>query len=87
MDIDSIDASPQVAFEKYVDALLDLLIKGHSPGIKEEIVDLHKKEEIVSSDTVTSFWLIVCFQLFLGPDEGTAGYVDWAARESCSALQ
>lgn len=26
---------PKVAFEKYVDSILDLLIDGHSPGIKE----------------------------------------------------
>ena len=51
-----LDANPRVCFEKYVDAILDLLIPGSSPGIKEEVVDLYKKEEI----------------LFFGPDEGTA---------------
>lgn len=39
-----------------MDSILDLLIAGTSPGIKEQIVDLYKKEEI----------------LFFGPDEGTA---------------
>ncbi len=53
----------KVAFEKYVDSILDLLIDGHSPGIKERIVDLYGKPEI----------------LFLGPDEGTADYMDWAS--------
>lgn len=58
-----LDASPRVCFESYVDSILDLLIPGVSPGIKEEIVDLYNKEEI----------------LFFGPDEGTADMMDWAA--------
>lgn len=49
------------AFEKYVDSILDLLIVGETPGIKEKIVDLYKKPEI----------------LFFGPDEGTADMMDW----------
>lgn len=32
--------------------ILDLLIKGVSPGIKDPIVDLHKEEEIVRSALV-----------------------------------
>jgi glutamate dehydrogenase len=57
-------ASPQVVFEKYIDSLLDLLIPGQSPGIKEKIVDIsgRKTPEI----------------LFLGPDENTAELMDWA---------
>ncbi|KAF9941857.1 NAD-dependent glutamate dehydrogenase [Modicella reniformis] len=55
-----------VAFEKYVDAMLDLLILGETPGIKERIVDLYKKPEI----------------LFFGPDEGTADYMDWASAHA-----
>jgi glutamate dehydrogenase len=51
-----LNAAPRVCFESYVDAILDLLIPGASPGIKEQIVDLYKQEEI----------------LFFGPDEGTA---------------
>jgi len=62
LDIDQQD-KPKVAFEKYVDSILDLLIPGTSPGIKEQIVDLYGKPEI----------------LFFGPDEGTAEYMDWAA--------
>ncbi|GJJ15430.1 hypothetical protein Clacol_009707 [Clathrus columnatus] len=31
-------ASPRLCFEKYVDAIIDLLIPGHSPGIKLEIL-------------------------------------------------
>jgi glutamate dehydrogenase len=54
---------PRVAFEKYVDAVLDLLIEGRTAGIKDKIVDLYKKPEI----------------LFFGPDEGTAEYMDWAS--------
>ncbi|GAO51772.1 hypothetical protein G7K_5865-t1 [Saitoella complicata NRRL Y-17804] len=58
-----VGAIPRVAFEKYVDAMLDLLIPGQTPGIKEPIVDLLGKEEI----------------LFFGPDEGTAEFMDWAS--------
>ncbi|KAJ3021767.1 NAD-dependent glutamate dehydrogenase [Thoreauomyces humboldtii] len=57
---------PRVAFEKYVDAMLDLLIVGETPGIKEKIVDLNGKPEI----------------LFFGPDEGTADYMDWASQHA-----
>lgn len=62
LDIDQQDR-PRVAFEKYVDSLLDLLIIGQTPGIKEKLVDLYGKPEI----------------LFLGPDEGTADFMDWAS--------
>ncbi|KAJ3083608.1 NAD-dependent glutamate dehydrogenase [Quaeritorhiza haematococci] len=57
---------PRVAFEKYVDAILDLLLVGESPGIKEKIVDLYHKPEI----------------LFFGPDEGTADFMDWASQHA-----
>jgi glutamate dehydrogenase len=50
------------AFEKYIDSILDLLLKAETPGIKNPIVDLYGKEEIV----------------FMGPDENTADLVDWA---------
>ncbi|RIB12517.1 Glutamate/Leucine/Phenylalanine/Valine dehydrogenase-domain-containing protein [Gigaspora rosea] len=56
----------RVAFEKYVDSILDLLIVGNSPGIKEKIVDNYNKPEI----------------LFFGPDEGTATFVDWASAHA-----
>lgn len=52
----------QQAFEKYIDSLCDLLLPGNTPGIKEPIVDLLGQKEI----------------LFMGPDENTAGLVDWA---------
>ncbi|KAF2197981.1 NAD-dependent glutamate dehydrogenase [Delitschia confertaspora ATCC 74209] len=55
-----------VAFEKYIDSILDLLLPPNSPGIKDPIVDLHGKEEI----------------LFMGPDENTAGLVDWATEHA-----
>ncbi|ORX53127.1 NAD-dependent glutamate dehydrogenase [Hesseltinella vesiculosa] len=57
---------PLVAFEKYVDSILDLLIQGETPGIKEKLVDLTGKPEI----------------LFFGPDEGTADYMDWASQHA-----
>ena len=61
LDLDA-QENPKTGFEKYIDALIDLLIKDDTPGIKDPIVDLYNKPEI----------------LFLGPDEGTAGYTDWA---------
>ncbi|KAK4048479.1 NAD-dependent glutamate dehydrogenase [Microbotryomycetes sp. JL221] len=61
-----IGATPRICFEKYVDSIIDLLLPGRSPGIKEQIVDLYKKEEI----------------LFFGPDEGTADMMDWAATHA-----
>ncbi|KAI0299499.1 NAD-specific glutamate dehydrogenase [Russula brevipes] len=59
----SLGANPRLCFEKYIDSVLDLLIPGQSPGIKERLVDLYNKPEI----------------LFFGPDEGTADMMDWAA--------
>ncbi|KAF2495342.1 NAD-specific glutamate dehydrogenase-like protein [Lophium mytilinum] len=56
----------RVAFEKYIDSVLDLLLPPTSPGIKDPIVDLHGKEEI----------------LFMGPDENTADLVDWATEHA-----
>lgn len=53
-------------FEKYVDCILDLIIVGRSPGIKEKIVDKLQRPEI----------------LFFGPDEGTADYMDWASQHA-----
>uniref|UniRef100_A0A7S4I5S4 Glutamate/phenylalanine/leucine/valine/L-tryptophan dehydrogenase C-terminal domain-containing protein n=1 Tax=Vannella robusta TaxID=1487602 RepID=A0A7S4I5S4_9EUKA len=49
-----------VAFQKYVDALLDLLLPG------DEIRDYLGVEEL----------------LFLGPDEGTADYMNWASQHA-----
>ena len=55
-----------VAFEKYIDGILDLLLPPSSPGIKDPIVDLHGQPEI----------------LFMGPDENTADLVDWATEHA-----
>ena len=61
-----LDANQQdkgsVAFEKYIDSIMDLLLPAETPGIKNPIVDLYGKQEI----------------LFMGPDENTADLVDWA---------
>lgn len=51
-----------VAFRKYIDGLLDLLLPS------DEMIDYYGKEEI----------------LFLGPDEGTADFMDWASKHSRS---
>lgn len=56
----------KVAFEKYIDSIMDLLLKPVSPGIKDPIVDLHGQEEI----------------LFMGPDENTADLVNWATEHA-----
>ncbi|EER24002.1 NAD-dependent glutamate dehydrogenase [Coccidioides posadasii str. Silveira] len=56
----------RVAFEKYIDSILDLLLPPVSPGIKDPIVDLHGQDEI----------------LFMGPDENTAELVDWATMHA-----
>lgn len=56
----------KVAFEKYIDSILDLLIPPTSPGFKDPIVDLHGQQEI----------------LFMGPDENTADLVNWATEHA-----
>jgi glutamate dehydrogenase len=55
-----------VAFQKYIDSIMDLLLPPETPGIKDPIVDLHGKQEI----------------LFMGPDENTADLVDWATEHA-----
>lgn len=50
----------QVAFRKYIDGLLDLLLPS------DEMIDYYGKDEI----------------LFLGPDEGTADFMDWASQHA-----
>eukprot|EP00732_Lithocolla_globosa_P000355 Lithocolla_globosa_v1_NODE_101_length_6343_cov_18.219454.p1 type:complete len:1015 gc:universal NODE_101_length_6343_cov_18.219454:3103-59(-) len=59
---------PRIVFEKYIDCLLDLLIPGVTPGIKEEIVNVSGKQDL----------------LFLGPDEGTAEFMNWASLHARS---
>ncbi|KAK1490663.1 NAD-specific glutamate dehydrogenase [Colletotrichum tamarilloi] len=54
------------AFEKYIDSILDLLLPAQTPGIKNPLVDLYGKEEII----------------FMGPDENTAELVDWATEHA-----
>ncbi|KAL4987515.1 Glutamate/Leucine/Phenylalanine/Valine dehydrogenase-domain-containing protein [Aspergillus falconensis] len=65
LDVDHQDKA-RVAFEKYIDSILDLLLPPVSPGIKDPIVDLYGKDEI----------------LFMGPDENTAELVDWATEHA-----
>ncbi|KAL4801417.1 Glutamate/Leucine/Phenylalanine/Valine dehydrogenase-domain-containing protein [Aspergillus unguis] len=65
LDVDHQDKA-RVAFEKYIDSIMDLLLPPVSPGIKDPIVDLHGKDEI----------------LFMGPDENTAELVDWATEHA-----
>ena len=67
LDADSQDKG-EAAFHKYIDSLIDLLIEGVSPTIKDKIVDLYGKDET----------------LYCGPDENTAGLVDWATNHAKS---
>ena len=62
LDFEQVDKA-RSAFEKYVDGILDLLLVGETPGIKERLVDRYLRPEI----------------LFFGPDEGTAEFMDWAS--------
>ncbi|KFY30954.1 hypothetical protein V493_01520 [Pseudogymnoascus sp. VKM F-4281 (FW-2241)] len=55
-----------VAFEKYIDSIIDLLLPPVTPGIKDPIVDLYGKQEI----------------LFMGPDDNTTELVDWATEHA-----
>ncbi|KAI8416865.1 hypothetical protein FOFC_03178 [Fusarium oxysporum] len=54
------------AFEKYIDSILDLLLPAQTPGIKNPLVDLYGKEEI----------------LFMDPDENTTDLADWATEHA-----
>jgi len=65
LDVDHQDKA-RVAFEKYIDSIMDLLLPPLTPGIKDPIVDLHGQDEI----------------LFMGPDENTAELVDWATEHA-----
>ena len=65
LDIEHQDKTT-VAFEKYIDSIMDLLLPPTSPGIKDPIVDLYGQEEI----------------LFMGPDENTADLVNWATEHA-----
>lgn len=56
----------RLAFEKYIDSIMDLILPSTSPGIEDPIVDLYGKPEV----------------LFMGPDENTADLVDWATEHA-----
>ncbi|ORX34425.1 glutamate dehydrogenase [Kockovaella imperatae] len=63
-----VDANYRQCFEKYVDAIIDLLIPGRTPGIKGPIVDVSGRQDPEI--------------LFFGPDENTADLMDWAAEHA-----
>lgn len=56
----------ELAFKKYVDGILDLLLIGQTPGVKDVLVDKYGRNEI----------------LFFGPDEGTADFMNWASQHA-----
>lgn len=53
----------KTAFQKYIAGIVDLLVLRKDPNDENYIADRYGKEEI----------------LFLGPDEYTAGFMEWAA--------
>jgi len=64
-------------------AVIDLLIPGRTPGIKEDIVDLYNKPELLFFGPDGMFMrMTACPQLhiYLVIAEGTADMMDWAAR-------
>lgn len=63
----SLGADPETCFRHYVDAILDLLLPGQTPGIKGPIVDLLGKPEV----------------LFFGPDEGEPRFLQSVGRAVC----
>ncbi|CAG8527997.1 12955_t:CDS:2 [Ambispora leptoticha] len=77
----------RVAFEKYVDCILDLLIVGKTPGIKEVSNDRRHRIAKDSPQLFGQYEKIVDLYgkpeiLFFGPDEGTANFVDWASAHA-----
>jgi glutamate dehydrogenase len=66
-------------------SVLDLLIPGQSPGIKERLVDLYNKPEILffgPDGTNVLFGCTVRMFTYIFSPEGTADMMDWAARKS-----
>lgn len=63
-------------------SILDLLIPGQSPGIKERLVDLYNKPEILffGPDGAHVRVIFVDLVLMMHFPEGTADMMDWAAR-------
>jgi hypothetical protein len=61
-------------------SVIDLLIPGQTPGIKEEIVDLYGKPELLFFGP-DGRCLKMPARIFtnLGTTEGTADMMDWAA--------
>lgn len=65
-------------------SVIDLLIPGQTPGIKEEIVDLYGKPELLffgpdGRCLKMRSWLYTIIFANLGTAEGTADMMDWAA--------
>ena len=63
-------------------SMLDLLIPGQSPGIKERLVDLYTKPEILffGPDGAAIYFSNILGNLQAYFAEGTADMMDWAAR-------
>ena len=60
-----------------------MLIPGQTPGIKEPLVDLYGKPELLffGPDGMFLVCLFTCRDLSNLSTEGTADMMDWAARE------
>jgi glutamate dehydrogenase len=62
--------------------MIDLLIPGQNPGIKEHIVDLYNKPELLffgPDGRCLKISLMTLYSRCLGMAEGTADMMDWAA--------
>ncbi len=83
MKLPNLGANPVLCFEKYCDAIMDLLLEGLSPGIKESIVDLYGKPELLffgPDGMKRQRWMYLRLTNTLSlPIEGTADLMNWAA--------
>lgn len=62
--------------------MIDLLIPGQTPGIKERLIDLYGKPELLffgPDGWSYSFYTFYVSCLILSVTEGTADMMDWAA--------
>lgn len=71
--------------------MIDLLIPGQTPGIKERIVDLYGKPELLffgpDGTSIASWRTVIGVVADCSPrPEGTADLMDWAARAYTSPL-
>ena len=88
MDVSNGHSRWHLAFSSYLQAIIDLLIPGQTSGIKEDIVDLYNKPELLFfGPDGECWWMSVCVYLHCCiTAEGTADMMDWAACMFSSLL-